>query len=756
MEKEKKDKKGKKAFSFVGMQKEKKEKNVGAKSETQDVKEKVKKSFAFLKKKEGKKENSIKEENVINKERTFYKENNKKSLLVLGIREKLILTSLIPIMFIILLGTFSYKKSADAIVENYKVSTQNAITKTGEYFELLFQNMDDTNYAFYNQDDLVDYYSGNFKNDATKEVTTYKYMVNRFKQEVIGNEMLSSINVVGTRGNSIATDGEIGSDVFETIAQSKLNDQIYETRTRSVWLGFHDEFDAIMGKTTDDYVISNCRVIKNKNNRDIAYVITDYKRDSLVVPIESLEFSENAYCAIVTRDGREITTEELTGRNTFVDKSFYQDMMSGEEKDVMKEVEVDGKNYLYIAYKIGSTQSSICYMVPESEIMEQANDIRDFTIVIVVIASIIGITSSVLTAMGISKAIRRIERVTKKAAEGDLSGTINSKRKDEIGRLAAHTSDMFREMRGLISHVSNVTGNVSESSNQVAYGSTEMLNASRHISDIVQGIETGISDQAANAEECKQRMKELSEVIGIVTDNTDKIYQSSGETKKILANGLAIMDGLSENVKSTTEITHTVMSSMEELNNESQKIQSFTNMINDIAGQTNLLSLNASIEAARAGEAGRGFAVVADEIRKLAEQSGNASKQIQGIMDQIREKMAETTNIAASATDTVDAQEEALKKTIDAFSMISGQMDDLNTNIVTITKMVEDMDAAKENTLEAITNISVVLEETSAAASDVLAAVSEQEATAEQFNTEAERLRENSQLLENSINMFKI
>ena len=104
----------------------------------------------------------------------------------------------------------------------------------------------------------------------------------------------------------------------------------------------------------------------------------------------------------------------------------------------------------------------------------------------------------------------------------------------------------------------------------------------------------------------------------------------------------------------------------------------------------------------------------------------------------------------------VDQQEQALQKSMDAFSKISGQMDDLNTNIETITKRVDDMDTAKENTLEAITSISVVLEETSASVTDVLAAVNEQEATTEQFNQEVERLRKNSQKLQSSIGMFKI
>ena len=111
-----------------------------------------------------------------------------KSKFVLGIREKLILTSLVPIVFIVLLGSISYSKSADAIGENYEISMNNAIIKTGEYFTLLFGNLDDVNYSFYNQDDLIGYYSGTYKNDPTAEVTAYKDLVNRVKKEAIGND----------------------------------------------------------------------------------------------------------------------------------------------------------------------------------------------------------------------------------------------------------------------------------------------------------------------------------------------------------------------------------------------------------------------------------------------------------------------------------------------------------------------------------------------------------------------------------------
>jgi len=279
-----------------------------------------------------------------------------KGSLALGIREKLILVSLVPIVFIVLLGSISYFKSADAIGENYEISMNNAIIKTGEYFTLLFGNLDDVNYSFYNQDDLIGYYSGTYKNDPTAEVTAYKGLMNRVKKEAIGNDTVSSINIIGSSGKSISTAGNIGADVFGKMQESDMMVRIGETTTNSVWVGQHAEFDEVMGFTTDDYGISNCRVVKNKINKNAAIVVTDYKKESLIGPIESMEFTDGAYCAVVTGDGREITTDALSGRNTFVDKEFYQEMMSGSETNINEMVSVDGKPYLFIGYKIGNTK----------------------------------------------------------------------------------------------------------------------------------------------------------------------------------------------------------------------------------------------------------------------------------------------------------------------------------------------------------------------------------------------------------------
>ena len=118
--------------------------------------------------------------------------------------------------------------------------------------------------------------------------------------------------------------------------------------------------------------------------------------------------------------------------------------------------------------------------------------------------------------------------------------------------------------------------------------------------------------------------------------------------------------------------------------------------------------------------------------------------------------MSSTAENVSKASDIVDAQENALQETIAAFSRISRHMDNLNENIATITQKVNDMDTSKQSTLDAIANISVVLEETAAAAADVLEAVSKQENTAEKFDVEVQKLQENSEKLRSSIQIFKI
>lgn len=216
------------------------------------------------------------------------------------------------------------------------------------------------------------------------------------------------------------------------------------------------------------------------------------------------------------------------------------------------------------------------------------------------------------------------------------------------------------------------------------------------------------------------------------------------------------MDELNQKSKATSEITKNVISKVQKFEIQSHNIEDFVNTINDIASQTNLLSLNASIEAARAGNAGLGFAVVAEEIRKLADQSMQAVKQIQNIVNELYLQTKDTVDTAKQAESIVDSQTVALDKTVRTFINIDEHVKNLVINLDHVSQGMKKIETAKEGTLEAIESISAVAEQTAAATQEVSTTALTQIDSVEHLRQSAFELANDAMKLEDAIKLFKI
>lgn len=673
-----------------------------------------------------------------------------------GIKTKLIGAFLIPVFFIILLGTLSTKRASEVIIANYKEATESTVQKTGEYYNILLQMADAKSKELAESSDVRNYYGGAYAETAAKENDVYNQISSKTKAIVSSDANLNLACILSAYGRNTSTVAAIQPGKYEELLETPEGQQILAGNGEGIWSGHHTIVDEALMQKDSQYGLSVSRQVISNQLKPVAVVVLDIAMEALQEPLKSLAFPEGSICVFMTPDGREITAEGEHKEKIFYNQSFYADAVKGEQTKGLRELEYQGEDYLYIYSKIGKTGSMICALIPKSMLTAQTDGIKSMTNMIVLIAIFIAVVTGLILAANIGSTINKMNKLVKRAADGDLTVHTVNKRKDEFGVLSKHLSGMLAGMKVLIQRAANVAYSIFDSAKTVADASGKMVETSKGISKVIEQMESGLEVQATDAKQCLDKMGVLEEKIEEVYTGTEQITQFIGNTIKVAADGLKTVGELEEKSKETSEITHQVIQNIEELEGKSQKIGGIAATINDIADETNLLSLNASIEAARAGESGRGFGVVAEEIGKLAAASMKASKQIDGIIMEIQ-KMTENTSLTAKKAETiVSSQEMALANTISAFSNITEHVGGLNDNISIITSGISDIREAKNVTMEAVENITSVLEEIAATAEQVKSTANTQVKSSEDLNREAERLSVQSAELQNAISSFTI
>ncbi len=211
-----------------------------------------------------------------------------------------------------------------------------------------------------------------------------------------------------------------------------------------------------------------------------------------------------------------------------------------------------------------------------------------------------------------------------------------------------------------------------------------------------------------------------------------------------------------EKTDANTRSTEKVASAVDALDHETEDIGTILETIRSIADQTNLLALNASIEAARAGEHGRGFAVVAEEIRKLAEQTGQATGEIQHMVSSIRQKSSETVGIMTEVKAFSEEQRSAVASVDSAFSDIAGIIHAIVEKIHTFDTHIGEIQKDKETIVSSIENIYAVSEETAASSEEVAASMEQQAGAVDSVSNSAQTLQGLAEQLNAQLDRFSL
>lgn len=412
--------------------------------------------------------------------------------------------------------------------------------------------------------------------------------------------------------------------------------------------------------------------------------------------------------------------------------------------------------YVPIKDKSGNVVGILGADFDANNMVSKLNNYKTNMIIILIVVIIIGIFIGEALSIILVQSINKLKAKAELIKEGDLTVRFDKTGSDEIGILTQSFKDMVNNLLLITNEIKSKTKNVASKIDNLNISFSETSKATDEINYVINEIAVGALEQTNSVDEVSKSMNEVFEQVEKSVNLANSVLNSSNQA---VTNTVSAIDIFKTSIEKVTTVNKTVENTagiIQELGNKSKEINSFSEVVSQIAKQTNLLSLNASIEAARAGEQGKGFAVVANEINALAEQSNEASKQISGIassmQNEIESAIRAIQNGVIEANDGVNAVidvntylVESKKSSNEAYERVKG--------ILEAVSIIEDY---CRNAVNKVYELADISKKFTAGSQQAAASTEEQSAVMNHINENLDNIRQTACQLSEVVNKFKI
>lgn len=519
---------------------------------------------------------------------------------------------------------------------------------------------------------------------------------------------------------------------------------------------FSDPYQDMMSK---QYAVSIAMPVNEKNGGIQGIVAGDLLLSTITETVGKINLDGLGYAFLLDKKGMILAHPDEQQVNTSAAENIeLKPLLAGMQANVIgqQSFSFEGENYLLYYNQIPSTGWIVGSVITEKLAFADYFKLRNQYMIIILATLLIVMVASYFIATQFAKPLHRLRATSQQMSEGDFTGRVSIKGKDEFAELGTAFNLMSDKLSALLKQVAESAVQVHSVSVEMDEHTNNTQRISQQIALATEELAKGSSSQADSVYAGSERLSEMSESARGISHSVEQSVAMMNEAGTAMQEGLQAVDHQVKLAADNRKSIDRVGESIALLADKSQKIEVIVGVIRGIASQTNLLALNAAIEAARAGENGRGFAVVADEVRKLAEQSSGSAGDIIVLLDEIQAASRQSVSEVSHAEGFVEQQVTAVNETRDSFERIRQSIDGIGSHIRTVSVSTAEFDDNAGKISEVIASVAAMSQQSAASTEEVASSTQEQFEFISNISERSNELSQHANALFEEVKKFKI